>query len=775
MSAIAWKAAVSGAWGDPNNWDLGRVPGSGDDVTIAFPSITVTSSEGGNTAHSLNSQAGLAITAGSLAIATGPVVSGPITLSGGVLQTAGTWNASALTWTGGALTGQPTITVPKADTLTISGAAGKSLAGPTLVNDGVILWSGSGGIALSNGSLLDNAAGGAFEVLSDAALNASGSPTPALHNEGLLIKQNSTGNSTFIVAVTNSGTLNVASGTLAISGTGGSLTNLVGTTLTGGTYVVSGTLQIQNASISTNAATIALDGPGSRIIDQSNTNALVGLVNNAAGANLILRNRSSLLVPSGFTNAGTVFLGPADTLQVPGTYHETATGVSDLQVGGSPVSGLFGQLAATGAATLGGVLNISLANGFVPATGDSYQILTYASATGKFAAITGLVLPGRGKFTAIPAPTFLGLITEVNTVIGDYDGDGKTDLAVFRPPDSTWFIKGSTNGGVTTQFGAPGDIPVPADYDGDGKTDLAVFRPSTDQWFIRGSSAGPRQVTFGGPGDIPVPADYDGDGKTDIAVFRPSTGTWYIQGSTAGPEAIQFGAPGDIPVAADYDGDGKADLAVYRPSNATWYILQSTLGPRVQPFGIPGGSLPVPADYDGDGKADLAVVAPATSTWYIQQSTAGARTQQFGGLGDVPVPGDYDGDGKTDLAVYRPSNATWYILQSTAGGLVQPFGAPAVDVPLPTPLVYRFNGNTGTSAASRGSASDTTLANNGSSTLTDRSMILTSASNDPLVVVNSQADSTTALSTGNTLATPPAQRRRDLSLHDTVLDSLAIQ
>jgi hypothetical protein len=54
-------------------------------------------------------------------------------------------------------------------------------------------------------------------------------------------------------------------------------------------------------------------------------------------------------------------------------------------------------------------------------------------------------------------------------------------------------------------------------------------------------------------------------------------------------------------------------------------------------------------------------------------------------------------------------------------------------------------------------------------------MILTSASNDPLVVVNSQADSTTALSTGNTLATPPAQRRRDLSLHDTVLDSLAIQ
>ena len=64
---------------------------------------------------------------------------------------------------------------------------------------------------------------------------------------------------------------------------------------------------------------------------------------------------------------------------------------------------------------------------------------------------------------------------QVNS-IADFDGDGKTDLAVIR--GNVWYILQSSNGNVRAQqFGDGGDMFVPGDYDGDGKTDIAVFRP----------------------------------------------------------------------------------------------------------------------------------------------------------------------------------------------------------------------------------------------------------------------------------------------------------
>jgi hypothetical protein len=226
----------------------------------------------------------------------------------------------------------------------------------------------------------------------------------------------------------------------------------------------------------------------------------------------------------------------------------------------------------------------------------------------------------------------------------DFDGNGASDISLYRPTDGMWYIKD----GTSQQWGAPGDIPAQGNYDLDTATEIAVFRPSNGFWYVSGIST----TQWGAPNDIPVPHDYSGDGVTDIAVWRPSNGVWYINGVGE----YQWGQYGDYPVPGDYNGDGVDEVAVWRAAEGAWYIN----GIGFYQWGA-AGDIPVPADYNGDGKTDLAVFRPSIGMWFIQYMGGGFIFIQWGTIGDVPVPGDYDGNGATEIAIWRPSNGLWYI------------------------------------------------------------------------------------------------------------------
>ena len=251
----------------------------------------------------------------------------------------------------------------------------------------------------------------------------------------------------------------------------------------------------------------------------------------------------------------------------------------------------------------------------------------------------------------------------------DFDGDGKSDQAVFRPALGAWYINGSSSGFISFQFGTSADKAVSADFDGDGRSDAAVYRAGS--WYrMRSATNTVDGASFGLSTDIPVPADFDGDAKAEIAVFRPSDGNWYILSSINGAySTVHFGSSTDVPVPADYDGDGKADFNVFRSNTGAWYRLNSSNGAFVAAqFGQPGDKAII-GDFDGDGKADLAVYRPANGGWYTLGSMTGAFSGAVFGLStDIPAAGDFDGDGKTDISVFRPSDGTWYRLNSSNGG-----------------------------------------------------------------------------------------------------------
>jgi hypothetical protein len=266
----------------------------------------------------------------------------------------------------------------------------------------------------------------------------------------------------------------------------------------------------------------------------------------------------------------------------------------------------------------------------------------------------------------------------------DFNGDGRSDWAVARSEGSLlrWYIQ--INGETTFNtvlFGLSTDKPVPADYDGDGITDIAVWRetgnpqPDRSYFYILRSSTNTFQAEmFGTQGDNPsVVGDYDGDGKADVAVFRSNASSpcgsgrsaWFYRPSSQPNVDFLYecwGLSGDIPAPGDFDGDGKNDFVVRRneAGSGVFYLKKSSGGTEVVQWGV-GTDVFIPGDFDGDGKTDFCVRRTVGNLFnYFILTRAGGGTGAtpivWGTTGDISAPGDYDGDGKTDIAVFRPNS-----------------------------------------------------------------------------------------------------------------------
>ncbi len=223
-------------------------------------------------------------------------------------------------------------------------------------------------------------------------------------------------------------------------------------------------------------------------------------------------------------------------------------------------------------------------------------------------------------------------------VSGDYNGNGKSEVAVFRPASGLWAIRSLTR----FYFGGDDDFPVSGDYNGDGTTNPAIFRPVAGLWAVRGVT----RYYFGSLGDLPAPADYRGDGTARSGIFRGSGGLWAVRNLTR----VYFGRSGDLPLPGDYSGNGTAQIACFCPANGFWAVRSLT-----RFYYGSSRDTPVPGYYNGPDILWPAVYRPERGAWAVRKLTR----IYFGGGSDYPLPAAYSGTGWDVPGIFRESSGLW--------------------------------------------------------------------------------------------------------------------
>ncbi|WP_245848197.1 glucosaminidase domain-containing protein [Lentzea kentuckyensis] len=290
----------------------------------------------------------------------------------------------------------------------------------------------------------------------------------------------------------------------------------------------------------------------------------------------------------------------------------------------------------------------------------------------------------------------------------DFTGDGKADIATFTRGDAADVYVASSTGSAFAgtsvkwhdHFAVGNEIPLTGDFNGDGKDDLATFtRGDTGDVYVALSTGsgfsgdGVRWHDFFSLyGELPLVGDFNGDGKDDIATFTRgdaadvyvalSTGSGFTGTSVKWHDHFAVGS--EVPAVGDFNGDGKDDIATFtRGDTGDVYVALSTGssfsgdGVKWHDFFSIGGELPAVGDFNGDGKDDIATFTRGDAAdVYVALSTGSAFSgtsvkwhDHFAVGGETPGVGDFNGDGKADIVTFtRGTTGDVYVSLSTGSG-----------------------------------------------------------------------------------------------------------
>jgi hypothetical protein len=286
------------------------------------------------------------------------------------------------------------------------------------------------------------------------------------------------------------------------------------------------------------------------------------------------------------------------------------------------------------------------------------------------------------SFTTSPLATLPAGSTWVNTVSGDFNGDGRTDIASQTSAGAWWVTTTPASGTATPQaWGtlATSQFATVGDFNGDKKADIAVRDPSDGSWQVLTSTgSGFTTSRFGrwNPSlswSNVLAGDFNNDGRDDI-VGQRSDGAWVVAASTGTAFSSNVWAwfsTGQFGTVGDFNGDGRDDVAVRNANNGAWRVLTSTGNTfDAVKYGTWDAastwSRVRAGDFNGDGRTDL-VGQRADGAWHVSLSNgASFATSAWASLpiNQFVTVGDYNGDGYDDVAVRNPSDGAWRVLSS---------------------------------------------------------------------------------------------------------------